>query len=541
MNETNIQELSEEQKPEVSVAQPVVKDEKEDPVFLAFVKQVGEVSDQEAKVQMILDFMEASIATKGRPNFRHFWEARKLFTENLKDDLAAPSRTKFWERSAQLSSEARQMKTLLQEQSAFAMEQIAIAITALEQDLAQFEKLIEKAEGIVFPEGCQAMAKNLAFFQSKQKELNILNMYASRINALRKELIRTEMRGKQKNTFFQKLSAAGDLIFPKRKELIRDVSAKFLADVSAFSKNYLESEEIENSLYLYREEIKSLQSMAKLVTLNTQVFNETRTILSQCWDVLKKQEKERKKEFAKKREEFSQNEGEIVQRLADFREKVKDPSMTPEVGLELLSEITQMVGQTELTHGQVKDLRAQIAAERKGLYDKVNESKREKEEQQKEKERKRKEELQNLKTKIQSLHTKAKETTLNDIQNALMECRDEMSNLKLSRAEKMEFDRFLKPVKDVMNEKKEQCLLDLPADAKAALGQLQDLLDQRKKRRAEIKEQLEQCRKSKGISGLDFEQAMAMSGQMDEERLRLEKVEEGIREIEEKIANLRKS
>ncbi len=79
----------------------------------------------------------------------------------------------------------------------------------------------------------------------------------------------------------------------------------------------------------------------------------------------------------------------------------------------------------------------------------------------------------------------------------------------------------------------------LSDDDRHALQQLKNILNQRKERRQEIKEQLEVLRKGAGSSSLDFEKAMSYTTQINEERERLEKANQGIAEIEDKIVELR--
>lgn len=46
--------------------------------FEAFKKDFDKQPDFEAKLQLAVDFMEASLAQGGTPHFRSFWEARRL-------------------------------------------------------------------------------------------------------------------------------------------------------------------------------------------------------------------------------------------------------------------------------------------------------------------------------------------------------------------------------------------------------------------------------------------------------------------------------
>ena len=251
--------------------------------FEKFLKELEKQADSEAKLQFAVDFMEASLAQSGTPHFKSFWEARSICLQLFKENISPALRATLWTKYNELSKEARRLKEILDEQSAFAVEQIEIAVKALESDIASFEEQIQKIQPGDFGMQSQALANRLPHYQQLQGKLNLLNTHAARINALRKELIRTEMRVRQKNKFFQRLSAAGDKVFPQRKELIKEVSDSFIADIDAFIGKYFTDNDFHNSLFSLREEIKALQNMAKVLTLNTHSFTHTRMRLSECW------------------------------------------------------------------------------------------------------------------------------------------------------------------------------------------------------------------------------------------------------------------
>lgn len=111
----------------------------------------------------------------------------------------------------------------------------------------------------------------------------------------------------------------------------------------------------------------------------------------------------------------------------------------------------------------------------------------------------------------------------------------------LSKAEKQELERLSKPLRDIIAEKKEKALLSLSENDRQALQQLKQILQERKERRQEIKNQLELLRKAAGSSGLDFEKAISCKEQIQEEKERLEKANQAIQEIEKKITDLQNS
>ena len=80
--------------------------------------------------------MELTLAQKGTPHFKSFWEARNLCVELFKQNISAAIKQPLWNKYSELSKEARRLREILDEQSAFAAEQIEIAIQALEKEIA---------------------------------------------------------------------------------------------------------------------------------------------------------------------------------------------------------------------------------------------------------------------------------------------------------------------------------------------------------------------------------------------------------------------
>src|SRR5262249_5266690 len=118
---------------------------------------------------------------------------------------------------------------------------------------------------------------------------------------------------------------------------------------------------------------------------------------------------------------------------------------------------------------------------------------------------------------------------------------EKIQSFSLNKIEKQEIERLLKPLRtaivDAESVKEEQALLSLSDDDRQAIAQLKEMLKQRKSRRQEIKDNL---RKVRGTSGLDIEKAMTNNDLISSEKERLEKINQGIKEIEDKIAQLQK-
>ena len=506
--------------------------------FEDFKKQFEAQPDLETKLQLAIDFMEASLAQGGSPHFRSFWEARRFCLPLFKENISPAVRSQQWNRYSELSKEARRLKEILDEQSAFAVEQIEIAIQALEKEIDQFSEQVEKAffaENLVFP---QALNDNYQTYENLQKQLNVLNVQASRINALRKELLKTEMRVRQKNKFFQHLSAAGDRVFPKRKELIKGISEQFVGDVDQFIKAHFGQNPSQESLYVLREEIKALQGIAKILTLNTHSFTQTRTRLSECWDLLKVEEKERKKERAHQRVVFKQNADELLQSILTLKEILEKNEGSLAEAQKTIDNIVAKMRKTELGRDELKTLRESLADVRKIMQDKMKTEEEVRQQQEAERGRQKREKYILLKEKAEQL---LEQQELLEVDNLITE-RDallaEIHDSSITKNEKQELERVLKPLKDSITEKKEKALMALSEDDRQALQQLQAILKQRKERRQEIKNQLEVLRKASGSSSLDFEKAMSFTAQTNEEKERLEKSNQGIQEIERKIVEL---
>ena len=106
------------------------------------------------------------------------------------------------------------------------MEQIDLAIQSIESDLTHFQDRLQQVRPLSFPARSETISEKAESYDKIQSELNLLNTLASRLNAFRKEVIKTDMRIRFKAKFFKRLSQPGDQIFPRRKELIETVSRR---------------------------------------------------------------------------------------------------------------------------------------------------------------------------------------------------------------------------------------------------------------------------------------------------------------------------
>ncbi len=532
--------VSDEFHQEHSADEEKKKENKPNPHLEAFLTELEKQKDPDLKLQMTIDFMESSISQQsGTPRFKSFWDLRNICLELFKGPVSPLLRAHLWTKYTELTKEARRLKEVLDEQSVFAAEQIEIAIQGIEQEIEHIQDSVAKMNDFSFEINPQSFAKELIEYAKVQKELNLLNAYATRVNALRKELIRTEMRIRQKNKFFQRLSAAGDRIFPRRKELIKEISDKFVQDVDAFIQAHFGKENLTDSLFFLREEIKALQGLAKLLTLNTHSFTHTRMRLSECWDKIKTLDKERKKERFEQKSLFKQNSEAVLEKIKATKEGFEKQELSVNDANNQLDEILSSMRNVQLGREEVKMLRDEIETVRKPLMEKIRAATEERQQHERERERLKRKKLDDLKLEVETLVANAQSYE----SEKLIEARDEVVNKiassGIAKMEKNELERLLKPLRDIISEKKEQALMSLSEDVRNSLEQFKEVLRQRKERRQEIKNQLETYRKAHAASGFDIEKAMQYNELIHAEKERLDKINQGIREIEDKIDELR--
>ncbi|MFS8563778.1 MAG: hypothetical protein LVR00_05465 [Rhabdochlamydiaceae bacterium] len=227
-----------------------------------------------------------------------------------------------------------------------------------------------------------------------------------------------------------------------------------------------------------RQRIKSLQSVAKDFTLDAHSFNHTRVILSKCWDLLKEREDAFRKEYLQKKEESRQ----VLVKVSKEEEE--------------------------------RNLQIEVL------------------------QRQKREKLEELRTEIQQALESVEVTPL-DLAIALREqLSQKVKKLMLAVAEKEILENLLKKMRDKILDKKEKALSTLSPEQQQSLAYLNEKLAEGQAQRAEIKLQVDHYRKALAGSDFDFEKAMHYREMMDAEKLRLDKVNAAIEDIEDKISSL---
>lgn len=506
--------------------------------LMEFLKQFHGEINSEKKIRLSLEFMRQTLSQGSSPRFKDFWEVRKLCLSLFKEDMPISIRADLWNSYIELASEAKQLKEIVDQHSAFAVEQIELAIQALEKDVADMNVVLELIADVVISEECFSLQKNREFYATIQRELQLLNALAVKINSLRKELLKTEMRIRIKNKLLERLSLCGNQVFPRRKELIKQISEQFSQDVEYFVySQFREGEMKQLPGYVLREEIKHLQQIAKVLTLNTHVFTETRVKLSTCWDEIKNYEKERKKETQEKKLLFKQGFDLVAEKIQAFTASVNEESSLQECDRQI-TEILAFMRTVLLGREEVQTLKEQLYSVKKPILEKAREAEKIHMQKLKEKEKEKKDRLEKLSCDLKSLIQQASELSLEQltVQNKILEKTFEQNQWKQS--EKQMLERLFKQVKDLINDNKEKTLMLLSEDDQKALEQLHIVLFEKKNRRKELKEQLEQYRKLLGGSGLDFEKTIMYRDLMETDKSVLEKINSSIIDIKKKIKKI---
>lgn len=477
--------------------------------------------------------MEQALAQDGSPDFKSFWESQKKCLELLKESLPPVLKAIYWAKYRDLTKEVKRLRELFQEQSAFASEQIDGAISALEQEIQLFDKRIESAPDVPLPAILQSRA---SLYQNKQKEITHLNTLAARLNALRKELIKTEMRIRQKNKFLERISLVGDFVFPKRKKLIIEISEAFMADVTAFLKANHFTTPGERSLFQLREDVKSFQQVARVLTLNTEAFTETRLKLSEYWDKIKGAEKERKKEFEEKKLVYKENVSLIHTKIEEVCSSMMEKQPSAHEIERKQQEILKFMHSKALGRDEVRALREQLDQAFRPFRAKLLEEEKKRKEIELEQEEMRQEKIRALSERCHQLqeHIKASQEASN-LDQELETLETEIRELELSDREAEVLFRLLTPVRDRLDKEAQDKIFALAPDHPQKRLLLEELFRQVTQKRIELREQLEKYRKVHGTSGLDFEQSLFVNEQIHEEKQRLEVLNATIAKLESEM------
>ncbi|WP_100934218.1 hypothetical protein [Candidatus Chlamydia corallus] len=512
---------------------------------LRFSDEIKELASPEKKVAFILDKMRGALtATSQGPDLRLFWDLRKQCLPLFNDIEDMMKRADHWRCYIELTKEGRHLKTLQDEEGSFVVGQIDLAITCLEKDIIEFQEGIESK---ILEDGdenfleSQALDKHRDFYKQHHTSLLWLSSFSSKIIDLRKELMNVGMRMRLKSKFFQRLSTLGNQVFPKRKEFIERVSRTFAEDVDAFVSKYFigsDKDTLKKTVFFLRKEIKNLQHAAKRLFVSSHVFSDTRLKLSKCWDQLKGMEKEIRQEQGRLRIVSAENSKEVRQMLTEVSSLLTEGHDFIKVRKDL-DGISKKIRALDLTHDDVISLKKELQAVFDRLREKQDAAEHSYQEQLTKDKQVKKEAARSLAERITAFSKTCSEG------NITFESQEEWRTLKellskmsfLSPAEKISLDNQLNVALQAIANFFEEQLLSSP-DSREKLTNMRQVLKQRRERRQELKDKLEQDKKLLGSSGLDFDRAMQYSTLVEEDKRALEELDASILELKQQIQQL---
>ncbi|MBS0622230.1 MAG: hypothetical protein JSR80_04665 [Verrucomicrobia bacterium] len=477
-----------------------------------FRQELDQLPSVEEKIRHSLNLMRILLSEGQTPRFRLFWEVRTACIPLFKEGVHPAIRSQLWQEFSDLSKEARSLKEHLDKQSAFAIEQIELAVEALDQETSDLDQKVSQLEPLTLPFPCKLLEGRLSHYDLMQRKLAVLNNSAQRINSLRKEIGAQSMRVRDRTRLFKRLSSIGDKVFPVRRDLTKQISRDFVEEVDRFIAASFSQGEPQGPLYILREEIRGLQGFAKLLTLNTHAFSTSRERLSECWDLVRSADKERKKDIAqKKASSRSSLEGfELkLEQLATCALQLTNDQITAE-----LDALSQELKKMDLPPAERKNWRDKLAAVRQQLFERVREEKA-----------KQQEEIQRCFVALkEELHR------LEVSREAIDQMREKIERSPLARGERAKLLNHLLLFEDRLVKVQEEAQLAQEGESGVLF-----VLRERKKRRVKVKEDIEALRKAAGGSGFDIEAALQLDQQLQAEKSRLEEIEASIAELEQKI------
>lgn len=508
----------------------------------SFEQMVAERGSVEEKIVFALEQMESLLKNADQSSdLKLFWSVRK-FCLPLFQQMGDPvQRASLWGRYTELTREGRHLKILQDEEGAFLVGQIELAISCLESDVNDFFVKTEKEEIAKEDRAAleiQSLAAHKDFYLSTHADLRWLSSFSSKIINLRKELMNMSMRMRLKSQFFQKLSVLGNKVFPRRKELTEQVSELFAQDVDAFVEKYFAKasrESLKKTVFFLRKEIKRLQQAAKYLAISSSVFSSTRLRLSQCWDQLKGLEKEIRQEQSRLAAASAENVKKVQERLDQVEALLQENAEIQKIRKEI-EEISKQIRGLSLVHDDVVLVKGRIQTLLGQIRERESVAEKEKKEQQAKAEQARAEAIQALEDEVQRFCESCKEGEL--LEGSKERCQELKEAVKkmahLPYSKKVALDNQINAAQRSILQRMEEQMLACP-DAKEKVLNMRQVLEQRMLRRKELKAKLECDKKLLGGSGLDFDRALQYSAMVEEDRRALEDLDAAIIELKKQI------
>lgn len=285
-----------------------------------YSKELSGLENPDERISKMLEYMQVQLSHGELHPLSRFWKMRKFCLDHFKETIPVSKRLRLWEKYRLVIDEIMKLKQMMDEKSAFEKEQIEDALLSIEHDVENIEALIENEHEISVPKAV-CLEKNISFYKSSQKALNVYSSYAKRLNGLKKEILSLDISFKKKQEILDQIHKISDKVFPKKRELLTDVSHKYVEDMHSFCKANFSTNQFKTPVFSLKDQIKQLQNFAKILSLNVDAFSKTRELLSNCWDKLKEFEVMQKKIKDEKKQISDQNFQNLKKKLEDLTAK----------------------------------------------------------------------------------------------------------------------------------------------------------------------------------------------------------------------------
>lgn len=292
----------------------------EDIEFKKKEEELEKALTTEAKLNLVIGYLKMALSEGERVSFRDFWKWKKICLELFKKELHPTTRSVYWDEYTKILSEAHYLQKMNEEQSSFRIEQITLALGAIENELKEKEEKVAAFD--VQPLKIRILHEE---FQDARREYSFLSNIKEKLTGLREEVLSQEIRIGQKNKLLGQISKAGDEVFPRRKQLIETFTKTFTAFIDEFIRNHFDLTKktivSRETPFHLKKSVKDAQDALKVLPVSNEAYRNVRALLSQCWDVLSVYEQQRKEELEKERaEEMIQNK-EKEKALLEVRKK----------------------------------------------------------------------------------------------------------------------------------------------------------------------------------------------------------------------------
>ena len=452
-------------------------------LYKTFEESFAKKATPEEKVEHALEFMKEVIAQEGNPRMKDFWDAKNLCIEAFKEKMNPVKRKVLWDQYTELTTEAKRLKAILDENSAFNVEQIELALQGLSKEIENREHATSKVKDLNLGKFL-ARNREAKEWNGWYKELFVLNALSAQLTGLRKEIIKTEMRIKHKNRLLEFVNSLSDIVFPLRRDLLQSLSDSFVLAVESFAAGRMKEDV---SPFMLKDDIKSFQSVSKQISLTSTAFKKTREVLSKCWETVMEKEKGANEERSKLIEEQKEVVAALEEEITAFEESEKTKAAC--------SELIKKVKDAKLERRTAKTLLDRLFVHEKAFKDAAKAAKEQKEKEKAEKLAKIIDALENAEgldaDGLSMLHT--------DVEQGLEE-------LAVSETHRMRIHFLLQKV---------------AADVYLANESYEKLADLTK----DLKTSFQKLRKESGSSALDFERGIILSELLEDTRSLLDHIQ----------------